>query len=51
MGVAAMDVARDVLYVGDTAGYIHALRLELDKKGALLPITLLLRVPPSGTSP
>ncbi len=48
VGVACMDVSRDVLYVADTTGYIHAMRMALDRQGALSPVTLLLRVPPAG---
>lgn len=48
VGVACMDASRDVLYVADTTGYIHAMRMALDRQGALSPVTLLLRVPPAG---
>jgi hypothetical protein len=48
VGVVAMDASRDALFVGDSAGYIHVLRLALCAKGALQPLVQLERVPPAG---
>lgn len=48
VGVVAMDASRDALFVGDSAGYIHVLRLALCPKGALQPLVQLERIPPAG---
>lgn len=45
-----MDISRDAVFVGDSSGYIHVLRLLL-KKGQLQPLVLLGRVPPPGWVP
>lgn len=42
-----MDLSKDAVFVGDSCGYIHVLRLML-KKGQLQPLVLLGRVPPPG---
>lgn len=47
VSVVAMDASRDALFVGDSAGYVHVLRLAL-AKGALLPLTQIERIPPAG---
>ena len=46
--MVAMDASRDALFVGDSAGYIHVLRLALCAKGALQPLVQLERIPPAG---
>lgn len=43
-----MDASRDALFVGDSAGYVHVLRLALCSKGALQPLVQLERIPPAG---
>lgn len=43
-----MDVSHDAIFVGDSLGYIHILRLLL-VKGQLQPLVLLGRVPPPGS--
>ena len=43
----AMDVSRDAVFVGDSHGFIHVLRMQL-LKGQLQPLVLLARVPPPG---
>ena len=48
VGVVAMDASRDALFVGDSAGYIHVLRLALCAKGVLQPLVQLERIPPAG---
>lgn len=45
--MVAMDASRDALFLADSAGYVHVLRLAL-AKGALQPLIQLDRIPPAG---
>ena len=51
VAVVTMDASRDALFVGDSAGYIHVLRLALCAKGALQPLVQRERIPPAGEAP